>query len=66
MIAQLMHLAADGFLTRQLAVAVAELLDQLLADRGRGKAAVQTLGLEGGVGLALAIDQGFDVVQEVG
>ena len=61
-----MDLATDGLSRGQLLVGIALLRDQLFPNRGGGQACVQPLRLERGVGLALAIDEGFDVGEQRG
>jgi hypothetical protein len=65
-VAELMDLAADGLVTGQFLVGVALLRDQLGPDRCDGQPRVQPLSLEGRVGLALPIDDGLDVAEQIG
>ena len=65
-VAQRIQFGADGFRGRQGGVRVAFLGDQLAPHLGRCQAGIQAGGAELGVGLALAIDDGLDIRQEVG
>jgi len=65
-VAQEVELGVDRLLGGQLLVGVALRRDQLLADLGGTDASEEPLGLELGVGLALAIGDGLDVVEQVG
>jgi hypothetical protein len=60
------HLAADRFRAGEAGIVVALLQDELAADLGGAEAGEQPLRVEGGVGLALAVDQGADVVEQAG
>src|SRR5262245_20363584 len=60
------QLGADGFRSRQGGVRVAFLGDQLAPHFGRCQAGIQTGGAELGISLALAIDDGLYIRQEVG
>jgi hypothetical protein len=64
--AQGVALDADGLHAGQLRLGVALALDQLAADLGGGEPAIQPGSLQGGVGLAVVLSQGPDVLQEVG
>jgi hypothetical protein len=62
-VTQEVELRVDRLLGRQLLVGVALGRDQLATDLGGTDAGEEPLGLELGVGLALAIGDGLDVVE---
>jgi hypothetical protein len=64
-VAQLVKLAPDSLFHGQLLIGVAFVQDQLFPNRGGGQARVQPLRLERWVGLALAIDEGLDVGEQL-
>jgi hypothetical protein len=61
-----MDLAPDGLGAGQFLIAIALLHDELFPDLGGGQPGVQALRLERRVGLALPIDEGFDVTEQMG
>src|SRR6516162_1945357 len=65
MIPQLVQLVVDGADRRHLAGRVPLLLNQLLADGGSTEPGIEALRLEPRVGLALAVHDGSDVIQQV-
>jgi hypothetical protein len=65
-IPKIIQLGRDGPLGRQFAVGVALLDHELAPDFGRGQPSIQAVGAELRVGLALAIDNGGDIVEQVG
>jgi len=65
-VAQEVELRVDRLLGGQLLVDVALGRDQLASDLGGTDPGEEPLGLELGVGLALAIGDGLDVVEQVG
>ena len=64
MVAQQVELAIDRLPSGQLGVGVALRGDQLTTDLGGTDAGKKPLGLELGIGLALAIDEALDVIEE--
>src|SRR4029450_9807811 len=65
-IAQIIQFSADSFGRWQYGIRVAFVGDQLTPHLGRCQARIEAVGAELGVGLALAIDDGLDIRQEVG
>ena len=65
MLAQGVQFRQDGALGRQGRIGIALLRDQLSAHFCCGDPGVQALGPKLGIGLALAIDQRFDVIQQL-
>src|SRR4029453_11385545 len=65
-IAQIIQFGADGFGRGQYGIRVAFVGDQLTPHLGRRQASIEAVGAEWGGGLALAIDDGLDIRQEVG
>src|SRR5207244_3445225 len=60
------ELRIDRLRGGQLVVGVALLGDQLLADLGGADAGEESVGLELGIGLTLAIDDGLEIVEQTG
>jgi hypothetical protein len=65
MIPQVVQLIIEGADGRHLVLTIALLLDQLLADGRRTESGIEPLCAEAGIGLALGIDKGFDVLQQM-
>ena len=65
-VAHLIEFGRDGSGRGQLLVSIAELGDQLTTHLRGGQARVQTLRFELGIGLALPVDNGSDIYQQIG
>jgi hypothetical protein len=63
---QVIQLVVEGTDRWHLVLGVPRLLDQLLAHDGGTEPGMEALRPEAGVGLALAIDDGPDVLRQVG
>jgi hypothetical protein len=65
-VSEVEHLRAEGLRAGPLGVGVALGRDELPTDRGRAAARVETLGVEGGGGLALGVNAVTDVIEQAG
>jgi hypothetical protein len=65
-VAQFIQFGTDGLGGRQYGIRVAFLGDQLAPHLGRCQSSIQAVGAELWISLALAIDDGLDIRQEVG
>jgi len=64
-IAEVTELGRDGTLGRKVGIGIAFLRNQLPTNLGCGQAGIQAISAKVRVGLALCIDQSFDVSQQV-